>query len=90
VTLFEMVYGQEAILLVEISLSAYRVIHQDSLMTKEYKSAMMDGIGDLAESHLEALRELEKVKLKVAKAYNKKVWEKSFQVGDKVWKMILP
>jgi hypothetical protein len=85
-----MVYGQEAILLVEISLSAYRVIHQDSLMTKEYKSAMMDGIDDLAESHLEALRELEKVKLKVAKAYNKKVWEKSFQVGDMVWKTILP
>jgi hypothetical protein len=90
VTPFEMMYGQEAVLPVEINLSAYRVIHQDSLTTEEYRSAMMDGIDDLAESHLEALRELEKEKLMVTKAYNKKVQEKSFQVGDKVWKTVLP
>jgi hypothetical protein len=90
VTPFEMMYGQEAVLPVEINLSAYRVMHQDSLTAEEYKSAMMDGIDDLAESHLEALRELEKEKLMVTKAYNKKVQEKSFQVGDKVWKTVLP
>jgi hypothetical protein len=90
VTPFEMVYGHEAVLLVEINLSAYRVMHQDSLMAKEYRSAMMDGIDDLEESRLEALRELEKEKLRVAKAYNKKVQKKSFRVGDKVWKTILP
>jgi hypothetical protein len=28
--------------------------------------------------------------LKVAKAYNKRVKEKSFQMGDLVWKTILP
>jgi hypothetical protein len=90
VTPFEMVYGQEAVLLVEINLSAYRVMHQDSLMAKEYRSAMMDGIDDLVESRLEALRELEKEKLRVAKVYNKKVQKKLFRVGDKVWKTILP
>jgi hypothetical protein len=89
VTPFEMVYGQEDILPVEINLMAYMVMHQDSLTTEEYKGAMMDGIDDLAKSHLEALRELEKEKLKVVKAYNKKVREKSFQIGDKVWGMIL-
>jgi len=36
------------------------------------------------------LKEIEKDKLRVARAYNKKVKGKSFQVGDLVWKTILP
>jgi hypothetical protein len=36
------------------------------------------------------LEEIEKEKIKIAKAYNKCVMEKSFHVGDLVWKMILP
>ena len=39
---------------------------------------------------LKALKEIEKYKLRVARAYNKKVKLKSFQVGDLVWKTILP
>jgi hypothetical protein len=35
------------------------------------------------------LEEIEKEKVKIAKAYNKRVVEKLFQVGDLVWKMIL-
>jgi hypothetical protein len=37
-----------------------------------------------------ALREIEKDKIMVDKAYNKKVKAKSFQVGDLVWKTVLP
>ena len=39
---------------------------------------------------MKALKEIEKDKLRVARAYNKKVKNKSFQVGDLVWKTILP
>ena len=39
---------------------------------------------------MKALKEIEKDKLRVARAYNKKVKLKSFQVGDLVWKTILP
>jgi hypothetical protein len=35
------------------------------------------------------LEEIEKEKIKIAKAYNKRVMEKSFQAGDLVWKTIL-
>jgi hypothetical protein len=35
------------------------------------------------------LEEIEKEKIKKDKAYNKRVVEKSFQVGDLVWKMII-
>ena len=37
-----------------------------------------------------ALGEIEKYKIMVAKAYNKKVKAWSFQVGDLVWKTGLP
>ena len=37
-----------------------------------------------------ALGAIEKDKIMVARAYNKKVKAKSFQVGDLVWKTILP
>jgi hypothetical protein len=36
------------------------------------------------------LEEIEKEKVKIAKAYNKCVVAKSFHVGDLVWKTILP
>jgi hypothetical protein len=39
---------------------------------------------------IKALCEIEKDKLRVARAHNKKVKEKSFQVRDLVWKTILP
>jgi hypothetical protein len=51
---------------------------------------MMDKIDEIPESRFRALREIGKEKLRVAKAYNKRVREKSFQIGELVWKMILP
>jgi hypothetical protein len=49
-----------------------------------------DEVDSVADSRLRALEEFEKEKLKVAKAYNKKVQAKSFQVNDLVWKTIFP
>jgi transposase len=36
VTPFELVYGQEVVLPVEINLQTYRVVHQDELLAEEY------------------------------------------------------
>jgi hypothetical protein len=55
-----------------------------------YGELMMDMIDESSESRLTALREIEKEKLRVARAYNKKVREKSFQIRELVWKTILP
>jgi restriction endonuclease S subunit len=41
---------------------------------------MMDKVDEAIESRLKALEEIEKEKVKIAKAYNKRVVEKSFQV----------
>jgi hypothetical protein len=51
---------------------------------------MMDKIDEVTEGKLKALQEIEREKLQTARAYNKKVREKAFQVGDLVWKTSLP
>jgi hypothetical protein len=51
---------------------------------------MLDRLNEVSEERVKALCEIERNKLRVARAYNKKVKEKSFQVGDLVWKTILP
>jgi hypothetical protein len=60
VTPFELVYGQEAVLPVEIGLHCLRVTRQDSLSAKEYHELMMDKIYDVHESRFKALEEIEK------------------------------
>ena len=51
---------------------------------------MMDNLDEVTELRLRAMQEIEKNKLRVARAYNKKVVPKSFAIGDLVWKTILP
>ena len=51
---------------------------------------MMDNIDEVTDKRLQALKEIKKDKLRVARAYNKKLRSKSFQVGELVWKNILP
>lgn len=90
VTSYELVYGQEAVLPVEVNLQALRIARQNGLSAIDYRNLMMDRIDDVPEERLKALRHIEKEKLRVARAYNKKVREKSFQIGELVWKTILP
>jgi hypothetical protein len=90
VTPFELVYGHEAVLPVEIGLQSLRVTGHGSLSAIEYLELMMDKIDDVHENQFKALEEIEKEKIKIAKAYNKRVVEKSFQVGYLLWKTILP
>ena len=90
VTPSELVYGQEAILPVEVNLDAYRLSKQNDLSVVDYYDLMMDNIDEVSDKRLQALKKIEKNKLRVARAYNKKVRAKSFQVGELVWKTILP
>jgi hypothetical protein len=87
---FELVYGQEAMLPVEISLNAVRFAKQNDLTVDDYYNSMMDNIDEVTDKRVTALGEIEKDKIMVAKAYNKNVKAKSFQVGDLVWKTVLP
>jgi hypothetical protein len=50
---------------------------------------MLDRLDEVSDEREKALAEIERNKLRIARAYNKRFKEKSFQVGDLVWKMIL-
>ena len=78
VTPFEHVYGQEAVLPVEVNLDTYRLAKQNELSAVDYHDLMMDNIDEVSDKRLQALKEIEKDKLRVARAYNKKLKAKSF------------
>jgi dihydroneopterin aldolase len=90
VTPFELVYGQEVVLSVEINLGAYRLAKQNDLDAIVYHNLMMDTIDEITDKRMRALKEIEKDKARVVRVYNKKVRLKSFQAGELVWKIILP
>jgi hypothetical protein len=83
VTPFELVYTQEAVLPIEVSLGAYRLAKQNDLIVKKYYALRMDNINEVTDKRLEALESIEKDKRRVAKAYNKRVKAKSSRVG--IW-----
>jgi hydrogenase maturation factor len=84
VTPFELLYGQEAVLPVEINLQTCRISKQGVLSAEEYIESMMDNIDNLPESRFRALEEIEKEKIRLAKAYNKRVKVKLFQIRELV------
>jgi hypothetical protein len=79
VTLFELVYGQEVVLPVEVSLQNLRITGQDYLSAMEYTELMIDKVDEAPESQLKALEEMEKEKVKIAKAYNQRAMENHFK-----------
>jgi hypothetical protein len=83
------VYGQKTGLPVEVNLVAYRLAKQNDLDVVVYHNLMMDNIDEVTDKRMRDLKEI-KDKARVARDYNKKVRPKSFQVGELVWKMILP
>jgi hypothetical protein len=51
---------------------------------------MLDRLDKMSNERVKTLGEIKRDKLRVARAYNKRVKKKLFQVRDLVWKMILP
>jgi hypothetical protein len=75
---FELVYGQEAVLPMEISLNDVRFAKQNDLTVGDYYNSMMDNVDEVTDKRMTTFGEMEKDKIIVAKAYNKKVKAKSF------------
>ena len=73
-----------------MNLAALRFARQKGLSAEDYHNLMMDNIDEVADKRVKAPKDIEKEKLRVAKAYDKRVRLKDFQIGDLVWKVILP
>ena len=55
-TPFELVYGQEAVLPIEVNLAALRFAKQNDLSAEDYCSLMMDNVDEVANKRVIALR----------------------------------
>jgi hypothetical protein len=80
VTPFELVYGEEVILPIEVNLDALRIARQNELSAVDYHNLMLDRLDEVSNERVKALGEIERDKLRVAKAYNKRVKEKLFHI----------
>ncbi|GKV45247.1 hypothetical protein SLEP1_g52356 [Rubroshorea leprosula] len=90
VTPFSLTYGHDAVLPMELSARSLRIAIQHGLIFGEYNEALILELEDLEGMRLMALNRLQTQKLKVARAYNKRVKSRSLAVRDLVWKVILP
>jgi hypothetical protein len=84
VTPFELVYGKEVILPVEVNLDALRIAQQNELSAVDYHNLMLDRLDEVSDERVKVLAKIEREKLRVARAYNKRVKENLFQVRDLV------
>jgi len=89
-TPFRLTFGHDAVLPAEIGLQSTRIQKQMEIPTDHYWNMILDELVDLDEERLSALEILIRQKERVSKAYNKRVKSKSFNVGDLVWKVLLP
>jgi hypothetical protein len=62
IALTELVYGQEAVLPVEISLNAVRFTRQNDLTVIDYYNSMMDNIDEVTDKRVIALGVIEKTR----------------------------
>ena len=85
---FELVYGHEAVLPIEVNLDAYRLTKQNDLSAVDYHDLMMDNIDKVTDKRLRALKEIKKISFGLLELTTKRC--KSLQVGELVWKTILP
>ena len=74
----------------ELKVRSLRVTEQPGQEEKEYAQAMAQELEDLEQSRLDAYNLMQAQKQIAAKAYNRKVKQKTFAEGDLVWRAVLP
>ncbi|XP_034225456.1 uncharacterized protein LOC117635215 [Prunus dulcis] len=89
-TPYALTYGQDAILPMEIAVQSLRIAHQYNLVGEDYSQAMLLELEGLDASRIDTLNKLLAGKQAISRAYNKRVRNKSFEEGERVWKAVLP
>ena len=85
-TPFQLAYGSEAIILVEVKLTSYRVGNNDERKNDEAMRLQLDLLDEVTatvEQRLERYQDL------LAKHYNSRVKHRDFKVGDLILKKVM-
>ncbi|CAL2230415.1 unnamed protein product [Prunus armeniaca] len=83
-TPYALTYGHDAILPMEIAVQSIIIAQQHNLVGEDYSQAMLLELEGLDTSRIDTLNKLLAGKQAVARAYNKKVRNKSFEEGEVV------
>ena len=76
-TPYELVYGYDAILPIEIIFQNVRITRQNDLPVKDYWNTLCDELNELEEERLGALENLIRKKESIAISYNHRVKQKN-------------
>ncbi|XP_016199221.1 protein NYNRIN-like [Arachis ipaensis] len=87
---YKLVYGHDAVLPLEINLNTLRISKQSNLLVDDYWNAIFDELSELDSERILALDNMIRQKASIARSYNHRIKEKSFNIGELVLKVILP
>lgn len=87
---FSLVYGTEAVLPYEVQVPSLRVAIDDELTHQEKRESLLAQLELLDEKRLHAADHARAYQLRLSRAYQKKVRERKFEVGDLVFRKIMP
>ncbi|KAJ6844563.1 uncharacterized protein M6B38_293215 [Iris pallida] len=83
-TPFSLVYGSEAVLPLEIQIPSFRVAITNDLTEEDNQRRRLRELEALDEKRLLAQQRIELYQARISQAFNKKVKQRTFQVGDLV------
>ncbi|KAM2618531.1 hypothetical protein TB1_034796 [Malus domestica] len=89
-TPYSLVYGVEAVLPLESQIPSLRMAIQEGLTDEENANLRLQKLEALDEKRLEAQQHLECYQARLSKAFNKKVFPRSFQMEDLVLSLRRP
>ncbi|CAL9029593.1 unnamed protein product [Prunus brigantina] len=87
---YALTYGHDAIVPMELKVRSLRVTERPQQDEKSYTAAMTQELEDLEQSRIDAGNLMQAQKQIAARAYNRKVKQKTFAEGDLVWRAVLP
>jgi len=89
-TPFSLMYGMEAVLPVEVEVPSLRVLSQSTLDEIEWMQQRHEQLNMIDEKRLQAMCHGQCYQRRVAKAFNRKVRPRHFEVNDLVLRKVLP
>ncbi|XP_021820769.1 uncharacterized protein LOC110762440 [Prunus avium] len=87
---YALIYGHDTIIPMELKVRSLRVTERPRQDKKDYAQAMAQELEDLEQLRLDAYNQMQAQKQIAARAYNKRVKQKTFAKGDLVWSAVLP
>ncbi|XP_070020334.1 uncharacterized protein [Nicotiana sylvestris] len=89
-TPYLLVYGTEAVIPAEVEISSLRIVTEAGIDDDEWVKARLEQLNLIDEKRLAAVCHGQLYQKRMARAYNKKVHPRKFEVGQQVLKRILP